>query len=353
MSDADGNANNTEIIGDGTTGANRTDDGAKDELTEASGLASLPSDAAATSSMTGITTGQAVGIGFGSAIGGVFLLLAVGLFFHFIRKGNLSRKRRPQPVPPDSAALDLLEQPLAHETIRKDMRSLQTGIKNFVDNYFRFEKVILDAAGEAQIQALAGRPSQDSKSSWSDALGDPSLQPLMTRAIISRALFAMIDPKYDGNITLLPPDLKGAYQSLHDTGPSSRRSIDVHQRTRLLSLWRRISGHLLSPSERPDQNQVEGVADEIAAALAPLRHQKSGNYHAVLRTLVASAAKLGMNLFEQPHEWRALWSTSHSGKRGVAVFPGLSFITEVQPSDKGHGFEAVNSMRVCKVVIEE
>jgi hypothetical protein len=171
-----------------------------------------------------LTVGQAVGVGIGSAIAGALLVLVAALILLFKKRRNTPRERHHHiESPPDLAALDHLAQPLAHETIRRDMRSLQTGIKNFVDNYFHPEQAIIDAVGEAKIAALAGEPPEGP--SWSDALGNLSLQPLIIRAIISRSLFTMIHPLSDGDWTLLPPDFKGAYQSLNDTGPSSRGSI--------------------------------------------------------------------------------------------------------------------------------
>jgi hypothetical protein len=62
-----------------------------------------------------------------------------------------------------------------------------------------------------------------------------------------------------------------------------------------------------------------------------------------------------VSLFEQPHEWQAIWkiSSSHGTKNGVAVFPGLVFLVDGQPSGKSQGFEGIERLRVCKVVVEE
>lgn len=90
-----------------------------------------------------------------------------------------------------------------------------------------------------------------------------------------------------------------------------------------LAAWRQLSTYYLS--EEVVQDHAASLVHSIASDLAPLRFEPSETFRPMLDKLVQQAAALALDLFRNPLEWKAVWTSSTKGG-SLVLFPGLSFV---------------------------
>ncbi|KAK7908758.1 hypothetical protein PG985_016061 [Apiospora marii] len=323
---------------------------------------------------SGLSDGGVAGIAIGCVLGGLLLGgLAAILFFR--RRKQRRQRRAPQPEPdhvqvpyvPGKECDHLSSQPIAARHDGEDdvrlsqfllsptpdneivsgLRSLDTLVRQHVENNYHLQPVQQSPKSLAQALVALGLPSEPQGQRGPDDVArlavdartrSAALQHVITRVALQSSTLSV--GSGTAPVSMLPPSVA---MFAHSVPATERHRGNAEAVSIAMTKWRQLSAFLLhsqrserTPLRLPEDDggaaaqQAQQLARELKGFLGVFVARGSAQQETHLCQVLVECARFGYLLFSQRAEYRFNYEGRSGGRQGggVVVCPGLERVSD-------------------------